>query len=77
MPVFSSNACTARTVSTSMDPMPTKASPLALLSGSGFLIQVFDRLANDDPGFDPSGLLTFQLIVLEDRYAEDLKSFGH
>jgi putative ABC transport system permease protein len=44
---------------------------LAVLSGSGFLIQAFDRLANDDPGFDPSGLLTFQLSVLEDRYEED------
>jgi putative ABC transport system permease protein len=44
---------------------------LALLSGAGFLIQAFDRLANDDPGFDPSGLLTFQVAVLEDRYVED------
>ena len=44
---------------------------LALLSGSGFLIQAFDRLANDDPGFDPSGLLTFQLTVLDDRYVDD------
>ena len=44
---------------------------LALLSGSGFLIQAFDRLTNDDPGFDADGLLTFQLAVLQDRYAED------
>jgi putative ABC transport system permease protein len=44
---------------------------LALLSGAGFLIQAFDRLANDDPGFDPTGLLTFQLAVLDDRYVED------
>jgi putative ABC transport system permease protein len=45
---------------------------LALLAGAGFLIQAFDRLANDDPGFDPSGLLTFQVAVLEDRYVDDL-----
>ena len=44
---------------------------LALLSGSGFMIQAFDRLVNDDPGFDPKGLLTFQVSVLEDRYTED------
>jgi putative ABC transport system permease protein len=44
---------------------------LALLSGSGFMIQAFDRLTNDDPGFDPSGLLTFQLSVLSDRYEGD------
>jgi putative ABC transport system permease protein len=44
---------------------------LALLSGSGFLIQAFDRLTNDDPGFAAAGLLTFQLVVLDDRYPED------
>jgi len=44
---------------------------LALLSGSGFLIQAFDGLTNDDPGFDASGLLTFQIAVLDDRYPEN------
>lgn len=44
---------------------------LALLSGSGMLIQAFDRLANDEPGFVSDGLLTFQLAVLEDRYGSD------
>ena len=44
---------------------------LALLSGSGFLLQAFERLANGEAGFDPSGLLTFQLSVLEDRYQTD------
>lgn len=44
---------------------------LALLSGSGFLIQAFEQLANADPGFDPDGLLTFQVSVLADRYVED------
>jgi putative ABC transport system permease protein len=44
---------------------------LALLSGSGFLIQAFQRLTNDDQGFEPEGLLSFRLSVLEDRYADD------
>jgi putative ABC transport system permease protein len=44
---------------------------LALLAGSGFLIQAFQRLVNDDPGFEQSGLLTFQIAVLEDRYPSD------
>jgi len=44
---------------------------LALLTGAGFMIQAFERLANDEPGFDPDGLLTFQIAVLEDRYVED------
>lgn len=44
---------------------------LALLTGAGFMIQAFERLANDEPGFDPDGLLTFQIAVLEDRYEQD------
>jgi putative ABC transport system permease protein len=44
---------------------------LALLTGAGFMIQAFERLANDEPGFDPDGLLTFQIAVLDDRYVED------
>jgi len=44
---------------------------LALLTGSGFLIQAFQKLANSDPGFDATGLLTFQLSTLEDRYEGD------
>lgn len=44
---------------------------LALLSGSGVLIQAFDRLANADPGFVSDGVLTFQIAVLEDRYPND------
>ena len=43
---------------------------LALLCGSGFLIQAFDRLANDEPGFEVAGLLTFNLTIMEDRYPE-------
>lgn len=44
---------------------------LALLSGSGFLIQAFDQLANADPGFESEGVLTFQLALLDDRYPTD------
>jgi putative ABC transport system permease protein len=44
---------------------------LALLTGAGFMIQAFDQLVRADPGFDPGGLLTFRVTVLEDRYPED------
>jgi putative ABC transport system permease protein len=44
---------------------------LALLTGSGFLIQAFQQLANADPGFEATGLLTFQLSALDDRYEDD------
>jgi predicted permease len=35
------------------------------------MIQAFDQLVRADPGFDPGGLLTFRVTVLEDRYPED------
>ena len=44
---------------------------LGLLSGSGFLMEAFDGIIEDDPGFEAEGLLAFQLTVLEDRYADD------
>ena len=44
---------------------------LGLLAGSGFLMEAFDSITNDDPGFEAEGLLAFQLSVLEDRYADD------
>ena len=44
---------------------------LSLLTGAGFLVQVFGELNNADPGFNPTGLLTFQASVLDDRYVED------
>jgi putative ABC transport system permease protein len=50
---------------------------LALLSGSGFLIQAFDRLSNGDPGFEVAGLLTFNLAVPADRYPEDSDVIGY
>jgi len=44
---------------------------LSLLTGAGYLVEVFNQLNNADPGFNPAGLLTFQISVLDDRYAED------
>ena len=44
---------------------------LGLLSGSGFLMEAFDSITNDDPGFETDGVLAFQLSVPEDRYADD------
>ena len=44
---------------------------LALLAGAGFMVQAFDSFMEVDPGYDVDGLLTFQVSVLEDRYAED------
>ena len=47
------------------------AAALALLSGAGFLVQAFEELAGQDPGFDAAGLMTFEITVLEDRYVDD------
>ena len=44
---------------------------LGLLAGSGFLMEAFDSITKDDPGFEAEGLLAFQLSVLEDRYQDD------
>ncbi len=41
---------------------------LALLTGAGYLVEVFQQLNEADPGFNPDGLLTFQASVLDDRY---------
>ncbi len=43
---------------------------LGLLTGAGFLMQVFDQLTPDDPGFRQDGLLTFSMTVPEQRYPE-------
>jgi putative ABC transport system permease protein len=43
---------------------------LALLTGAGFLVQAMDTVVNRDPGFDPAGLLTFELTLPEYRYGE-------
>ncbi|MHB1194932.1 MAG: ABC transporter permease [Longimicrobiales bacterium] len=50
---------------------------LGLLTGTGFLMDVFKQLTPDDPGFRQEGLLTFSLTVPDDRYptSEDLVVF--
>jgi putative ABC transport system permease protein len=40
---------------------------LGLLTGAGFLREVFDQLTPDDPGIRQAGLLTFNLTVPEDH----------
>jgi putative ABC transport system permease protein len=50
---------------------------LSLLTGAGFLVNVFSALNSADPGFNPEGLLTFQLSVLDDRYAEDTEVMAY
>ena len=41
---------------------------LGLLTGTGFLMDIFNQLTPADPGFRQEGLLTFSLTVPEDRY---------
>jgi len=44
---------------------------LALLIGSGALMNIFREFIMPDPGFDVEGILTAQLTVSEDRHPED------
>ena len=41
-----------------------------LLVGSGLMLRSFIVLQNIDPGFDPQGVLTFQLNLPDQRYAQ-------
>ena len=41
---------------------------LGLLTGAGFLMEVFDQLTPEDPGFRQAGLLTFDLTAPAYRY---------
>ncbi|NJD20341.1 MAG: FtsX-like permease family protein [Gemmatimonadetes bacterium] len=41
---------------------------LGLLTGAGFLMEVFDQLTPDDPGFRQERLLTFSIVAPQDRY---------
>jgi putative ABC transport system permease protein len=43
---------------------------LALLTGAGFLVEIFNQLTEADPGFTQEGLLSFSLQVSEDRFPE-------
>ena len=51
------------------------ASALALLIGSGLLINSFVRLAGFDLNFDPSGLLTFEYRMPQQQYVHDIGVF--
>ncbi len=44
---------------------------LGLLAGAGFLIEAFERLSNQEAGFEAEGLLTFQISISGDRYDSD------
>jgi len=44
---------------------------LALLIGSGALLNIFREFVMPDPGFEVEGILTAQLTVSEDRHPED------
>jgi putative ABC transport system permease protein len=46
------------------------ACAMALLIGAGLLVNSFMKLTGIDPGFDPSGVLSFELIVPPDATAE-------
>jgi putative ABC transport system permease protein len=43
---------------------------VVLLVGAGLLIRSFDKLNRVDPGFDPTGLLTYQVSFPSARYAD-------
>jgi putative ABC transport system permease protein len=46
------------------------ACAMALLIGAGLLVNSFMRLTGIDPGFDPRGVLSFELVVPGDSTAE-------
>lgn len=43
---------------------------VAVLAASALLLQSFIRLGNSDPGFDPSGVLTFNYVAPAERYPD-------
>lgn len=51
------------------------ASALVLLIGSGLLINSFVRLAGFDLNFDPTGLLTFEYRIPQQRYVHNVGVF--
>lgn len=44
---------------------------VTLLIGAGLLIQSFDRLQNEDPGFQRDGLVTVRLDLPDSKYTDD------
>jgi putative ABC transport system permease protein len=50
---------------------------MVLLVGGGLMVHSFTKLSRVDPGFDPSGVVTFQIAVPPDRYPlPRLKAFA-
>ena len=50
---------------------------MVLLVGGGLMIHSFARLSRVDPGFDPAGVVTFQIALPADRYPlPQLKAFA-
>jgi putative ABC transport system permease protein len=50
---------------------------IVLLAGGGLLVHSFVRLSSVDPGYDPSRLLTFQVVLSPDRYTDsDMQRFA-
>ncbi len=43
---------------------------VCLLVGAGLLLRSFDRVQNQDPGFDPKGVVTVQLALSTTRYPD-------
>jgi predicted permease len=52
------------------------AMSVMLLIGAGLLIRSFVRLQQVDPGFNPSGVLTFELAMSDRRYAHPQSALG-
>ena len=49
---------------------------LVLLTGAGLMVSTMHHLAAVDLGFDPGQLLTFRLVLNQDRYSQDVKIAG-
>lgn len=47
-----------------------------LVVGAGLLIRSFGELRNIEPGFEPEGILTFQLFLPQSRYPEGADASG-
>ena len=50
---------------------------LVLLVGAGLLLRSFSRLANESPGFEPSGVLVARVSLDPQRYDNDARKLGY